>query len=490
MFKAVSAVLGLAIAGTLLFQFNIIKLPGQNRPAAKEKVSRRIETGNESYRQAIAAAAAALSRGNALAALNAYAQASQEAPTNPDPYERIADIYFAQKQYESARQNYEFSQSLRPASSTIRIKIVRTLLGMRLITEARAQLDLMPADSQPAAYYKGLVAAAFSDHETAKDLLRKSISMSADLNMKAFAEQMLSAYRDFEIAREAPQEFLLALLAGTFNRAGEHGLAIETAFNAIKLKHDYRDAWLILGHSFLNENKFADAEDSFTKSIELDSTVPAAFFFRGAARSRANNHTAAISDFEHAITIGSQPKIIAQFELAQSFFALNDFERAYPLYRETALTDPSDLNRFIRPMALAINHIKKPADALELANAAWNAHPNTAEAYNLLGWAALANNDLSASRKNLQEAIKLKPDFDAAFLNLGTLEERDLNMEDAKRYYEKAYELALLYGNESIAETARLRAAILQGTAADESQIFPAPEQTPKSNFIPSLNLL
>lgn len=390
-------------------------------------------------------------------ALESYQQAAQLEPREFIVYEKIGDTYFLQKKYDAAMQTFELANSMGQKKDTITLKIARCLLGLRKVVDARTKLDEINPPTIESLYYGGLIAAFLNEQDKAKELLSNVAANSKDENMKVMAQKVLDNFRDFELARESNAEFLQAMLAQSFDQAGEYGMAIELAFNALKTQHDYRDVWIVLGHAYLNEQKWFDAEDALTKAIALDSSHPASYFFRGMAKRNLNKFTEAATDFEKALKLGWKPQIIAKQYLADSYFDTKDFTKAFPLYKETATTDPSDINRFVRPIALAINQLNKPKEATDLANVAFKTHPGSAMAYNLLGWAAIANNDLVGAHKNLSEALKLDPNLDAAHLNLGQLYEREGKIDSAMREYQLAADFAEKSANESVGNTATLR---------------------------------
>lgn len=481
----------ISMIAAFLFVFNFQNLV--DKPAAPEirtKVKRTKTVKNPTYQEFLQKGDRAVYVGDFTSALSAYQKASELEPHEILPYEKIGDVYFFQKNYASALQNYELAQSQNPESAVLKMKIVRTYLGLRKIPEAKAKVDAMAPPTQASLYYQGFIAAFTNDRDTSKDLLTKSLTAGSDETLKTYAQKILTNFRDFELTRDAKVEFLQTMLAQTFDQVGEYGLAIELAFDALKTKHDYRDTWIVLGHAFLQENKWPDSEDALTKSIELDSSHPASFFFRGIARRNLKKNAEALADFEQAVTLGWQPKILVKEQQADIYFDSQDFEKAFPLYKEVVETDPTDIRRFIRPMALAINHLKKPQEASELAKKAYEIHPDTAMAHNLIGWAALASDDLKSARQHLNEAKNRDPELDAVYLNLGQLEEQEGNMNAALQHYEKAIELAEKSGNLSIGNTAAIRYNGLKNKDALSGTTTPeVPKNKPASEFSPSFSL-
>lgn len=496
-------VLGLLAAGAVLY------FPSSSPPQdANGKVKRKAQTGTGAYQTLLHAGDEAKHRGDLTVALESYQKASELEPRQAVLYERIGEVFLIQRNYDGALKNAELVRSLDPSNTSIVIQTVRAKLGLRKILDAASVLEQIKPDTQASLYYRGLIAAFLNEQEAAKKLLSESIATEGNPSLKEYAKNVLLALEIFEVARDSRIEYLQVMLAESFDQIGEYGMAIELAFNALKTQHDYRDAWTVLGHAFLNEGKWLDAEDALTKATALDATQAAPFLFRGIALGKLQKSDDALRDFKQAVALNFQPRLQGKKFLADAHFERKEFSEAFLQYREIAMSDPAEIDRFIRPMALAINHLKKPEEALALAKKAYEAHPDTAMGHNLLGWAALALDDVTAAHQHLEEAVRRDPELAAAYLNLGQLAEREERFDDALVYYQKAEEFALKTNNTGIKETAHLRSTTIQEsgtTTVPTAPIAPAPAAvtaptpgTPKpalslpeakKPFIPSLSL-
>lgn len=457
------------------------------RSSAK-KIARPRLAKNSNYKELIESGDKDFFAKNLNAALTAYQQASQIEPREALPYEKIGNIYFLQKAYAAAKQNFDLALKIDPEKSVLNIKIVRSLFGQRKILDAQATLEKIIKPTQESVFYQGILAAFLNKQEQAKELLKKAAEIGSDENIKSGSQKILNIYRDFELEKDGKIEHLQTLLAQAFGQINEYGLAIELAFDALKTKNDYRDAWIVLGHAFLNEEKFFDAQDALTKAINLDSAHPSAFFFRGITEKNLKKLDEAISDLQQALKLGFKPQITVKFELAENLFELKRFSEAFSLYRDVVMTDPSDITRFIRPIALAINHLNQPQQALELAEKAFSSHPDSAMAYNLLGWAYIAKKDFAKARQNLEKALQLDPNLAAAHLNLGQLEQTQNNASAAFKHYEKTIEITEKsedFLNVGIFNTAKAKMEALKKNAED--QALKNEPQTEK--IMPSLSL-
>ncbi|MBI5413318.1 tetratricopeptide repeat protein [Candidatus Peregrinibacteria bacterium] len=461
-----------AVVFGLIF-FNVIQIPSLNLkgsaeqplpPIIQTKVKRTQAPKNLTYKELLDSGDNYTYKGEFDKALASYQKASEIVPKEVVPYEKIGNVFMSQKAYQYALQNFDFAVNLSPQNAALKIKAVKSLLGLRKVLDAKTRLAQMTPETQTSAYYQGLIAAFLNEQDNAKNFLIKSLTLGNDEAIKTNAQRILTVYRDFELARDGKIEFLQAMLAQAFDQVGEYGLSIELAFNALKTQHDYRDVWIVLGHAFLNEQKWSDAEDALKKAIDLDSNHPAGYFYRGIALRNQKKYTAAIADFEQALKLGWQPRILAKQYIADTYFDLGDFEKAFPLYKEAVLTDTSDIRRFIRPLALAINHLKQPKEALILGLKAIETHPGSAMSFNLLGWAEFSNDDFTNARTHLKKALTIDPELSEAYLNLGQLEENQKNYKQALSYYETAISISQKSGNDSVGATAGLKYDHLKST--------------------------
>lgn len=450
------------------------------------KIKRQKLTGSQTYKELILNGNKEFSAKNLTEALTMYQKASEIEPREELPYEKIGDIYFLQKNYNQAKQNFELARAIEPEKSNLPLKTVRALLGQRKILDAQAELEKITKPTEQSLFYQGILAAFLNKQEQAKELLKKSLETATDADIKNGAQKILNIYRDFELEKDGRIEHLQTLLAQAFDQIGEYGLSIELAFDALKTKNDYRDAWIVLGHAFLNEQKFFDAQDALTKAVNLDTSHPAAFFYRGIAHKNLNKPSEAIRDFEQALKLGFKPQILPKFEIAELLFAQKKLEESFSLYREVVMTDPSDITKFIRPIALAINHIKKPELALELAEKAMSTHSDSAMAHNLLGWAYMGMKDFGKAKNHLGEAVKRDPELSAAYLNLGQLAQIQGNNSEAQKNYEKAAQFAGKASDEisaAIFLTAQEKILSLQAPVANSAN------EPQLEKILPSLSL-
>lgn len=109
-------------------------------------------------------------------------------------------------------------------------------------------------------------------------------------------------------------------------------------------------------------------------------------------------------------------------------------------------------------LILALIHQKKPDEAVEAAQKMKSKMPGDPMPENLIGAAYMAKGDAEKAREHWTSALKLKPDYTTAALNLAKLELSGNNPEAAAQYYQQVLQrdpknLAAHLGLAQIAET-------------------------------------
>lgn len=494
-FVAVSA---LIFVGALVSGLVKTEKMAENISSAINKIPRP-KFLSSSYKELLEQGDAAAKTEKKEDAANYYNRAADIEPRDYQVYEKIGDLYESQHRFAEAGAQYQMAHSLNPQKQELIIKAAKTLLHARKIFDARVLLEKIEPPTQHTHYYLGLIAAFLNEQEKAQDLLKKSFaSQAANEELKNKAQKVLTAYREFEVSQEAPIEYLQAQLAATFEDIGEYGLALELGFAALKSEPNYRDVWIILGHAYLNLAQLNDAEAAFTKALTLDAGHPTALYFRGLTKNLSGKKMEAARDFEDALKNGWQPVIGPKLELAEIYFSQQEYEKSFAMYKDVVLLDHAEIGRFVRPVAIAINQLNKPHEALALAQKGVSAHPGSALAQELVGWAYLVIDDRIAARSYLQQAIALDPTLDIAYLHLGQVAAREGKIEEARAHFEKAQTLAEKTTHASIATAAKNLSAELntRGSAplpiqkTPQNAIVQPPQILEPQKKIPSLNLL
>jgi superkiller protein 3 len=197
----------------------------------------------------------------------------------------------------------------------------------------------------------------------------------------------------------------------------------------------------MLGYSYMQINKTADAIDAFLQAKTLDPEKPQTLFFLGIAYAIQEKFDDAIFYLEKSFKAGFEPKSIINQKLADIYLLKGNFEKALKSYTDIIDLGIADLSIYTKAVWVCIEKIDKPQRALGIADKAIAANPDAAMGYNLRGWAYVAYGDYIKAEADLLKAISIDPKLDSAYLNLGQMYEKQGMNERAVEYYKKAYEL-------------------------------------------------
>ena len=229
---------------------------------------------------------------------------------------------------------------------------------------------------------------------------------------------------------------------------------IPLLYDILNIKNNYRDAWIVLGYAYLNINKPDDAIDALTQAKDLTPEKPETLFYLGLAYFNKNDLDKAIYYIEKADKQGYEPKDQINLKLGDLYLLKKDYQKSADSYENVISKNTKNLDIFVRAIWLNIEQLDQPEKALALSQKALETHPNEAMSYNLLGWSYTALGKYDEAKKDLDIAISMQPDLDAANLNYGWLSEKSGDATEAKAYYKKAY--ALGHGN-SVSKLAATR---------------------------------
>ena len=411
-----------------------------------EKVTR-----SKSYSEYMNRAKALYDRGYHSLAIAEYESALEVSPANPSPLIRIGIIHFEDGDYIKAKINFEQALQINPDNLNANTYLGRSLIAERKFEEAKKIFDSIQIHNQLSKYYQALLTAYFSNHEKAKNLFYEVVNIGTDPEISTYAQNLISAYDEFNSNQGGMNIHLHTLLAKAYVNAGEYNLAIPLLFDVLKEKKNYRDAWIILGYAYLNQEKYQDAVDAFEEARKLDPVRPQTSFFLGVGYYGLNNPEKAVAYLELAKKNGYEPVIQVNQKLAEIYLKLQNYEKSAENFEEVVSLNDQDVYYYVKPIWIYIDKLKKPEKAVALANKTVSAHPGEAMSYNLLGWASISINRLDDAKTLLEKAHSIDPNLDAVYLNYGLLLEQKGDPKGALNYYNQAYNIG--NGN-SISEVA------------------------------------
>jgi tetratricopeptide (TPR) repeat protein len=388
-------------------------------------------------------------------AIKTYQKALTTNPTSIDALYRIGLTYLEDNKPTEARRYFE---QIKESTENVQIDILigRTYINERKIPEALSYFKKLDPTNAEVRYYIAILKILHKNHEEALAELKTLASAEGTFNekIKEKVQIFVNAYHEFTLFEEGKTQHMQAVLAKAFIDAEEFEASIPLLYDIIKMQNNYRDAWVMLGYSYLQTGKVEDAVDALLQAKTLDPQKPQTLFFIGITYAVQEQFDEAIQYLEKSLEVGFEPKSLANQKLADLYLIKKEYEKALQSYKEIIDLNIADLNIFTKAIWVCIEKIQKPQRAIGFAEEALKQFPDQAAAYNLRGWAFVAYEDYEKAQEDLIKALELDPNLDSAYLNLGWLYEKQEIDHLAKEYYKKAYTIG--NGN-SIANLAAIR---------------------------------
>ncbi len=374
-------------------------------------------------------------------AITEYQMASDLEPTLSEPFTKLGEAYYLNDEYENAKATLQTALINNPNNITAQVLLGKTHLSLESFETAKTQFDSSDPSNTEVLYYRALLNAYFGDYENATIDLNKVITAGDYPSYSQNAQTIISSINEANLAEDGNPNYLKTLIAQSFSESNESSLAISLLYDVLREEPTYRDAWIILGYTYLSLEHYRDAQDALLKALELDPTKTETRYFLGLAYFGEDEYASALTQIELAIESGYEPRVQAYQKLADIAVLATEYKKAVEAYENVLVLNSSDVNLYIRPVWLYIDKLDQPDRAIELAEQAVTEHLNEAMSYNLLGWALTAAGDYSNAEYNLNYALVLNPDLAAAYLNLGVWHEKQGHTTEAQEHYKRAYTL-------------------------------------------------
>ncbi|MBT7484572.1 tetratricopeptide repeat protein, partial [Candidatus Peregrinibacteria bacterium] len=408
--------------------------PVDNITTTTEEVS-----NNPSYLERIQKGDTLFEGGYYPLAITEYEVATTLEPTLSEPYYKLGQAYFYDYSYETAREALDIAIQNNENNLEAQLLLGKVYITIEQFETAKTHFDSLGRGVARVEYYQGLMNVFFKDYDNAAINFNFVIESGEDGTLSTHSQTYLAAIEEAALAEDGSPLYLQTLIAQGFAETAEVELAMASLYDVLREEPTYRDAWIILGHAYLTQELYRDAQDALLKALELDPTKPETRYFLGLSYFGEDDYASAVTQLKLAVESGYEPLVQAYQKLADVAVLAEQFDIAVDAYENVLILNSADVNLYIRPIWLYLDKLDYADRAQELAEQAVQEHTNTAMSYNLLGWVQVAQEDFSNAEQNLNYALILDANLAAAYLNLGWLEQKRDNLEQAKEHYKRCY---------------------------------------------------
>ncbi|MDQ6690592.1 MAG: tetratricopeptide repeat protein [Gemmatimonadota bacterium] len=241
------------------------------------------------------------------------------------------------------------------------------------------------------------------------------ITLGRALRQKGYFQEALKEYEKAIDGGEANAEVLQAMLE-LYLLQRDTGAAIATADRFAREFSPTAKTWNGRGVALQLEGRHAEAEDSYKRALDIDSSYPFAHNNIGVLVWHKGDTKGAINAFRRALQV-STPPVEARLNLALGLFRRKHIELALEAYRQVLGAAPEHPVAW-NGIGLILVELEKYSDARNAFARAIQANPDFAEAHYNLSFTLSNLGDFSSALRETKRALSLDPMYTPQKLEL------------------------------------------------------------------------
>ncbi len=241
------------------------------------------------------------------------------------------------------------------------------------------------------------------------------ITLGRALRQKGYFQEALREYEKAIEGGEANAEVLQAMLE-LYLLQRDTGAAIATADRFAREFSPTAKTWNGRGVALQLEGRHAEAEESYKKAVEIDSSYPFAHNNLGVLLWHKGDTKGAINSFRRALQ-APNPPVEARLNLALGLFRRKHTELALEAYRQVLSTAPEHPVAW-NGIGLILVDLEKYADARNAFARSIQANPEFAEAHYNISFTLSNLGDFASALRETKRALALDPMYTPQKLEL------------------------------------------------------------------------
>lgn len=388
-------------------------------------------------------------KNNSAEVIKIIQQGLKSASAKDDLYKKLGETYLQTKEYKLAKESFA---ELSTTSTQRELFLLEVALKQNDLTAAQSEIDhLTEISSQTNSnleqfyYFKGLYLIA-TNLEKAKSELEKETAVSLQEQKVKLIELLNSEKSDFQTL----------LLGQELTKQGFSALALPSLQTVVTTQSQSRDAYLVLGSAYYENNQSNEALQNWQKAADLDPSYGETFYLLGQAYYSQKDFPNAQIQIEKAVTLEKSNPLLYRL-LARIYAQQNLCDRTITtqekLVNEISLWQSKEerldnqitlvkdyQNCQLIDLALSLSEkLSKLDPSMDTVSA--NRSTEIMELYLWSKW--LKNQDINTSLTDYQNFTSKNPDFALGHYHYGLLLEKSGEQKQGQQEKNRGFELDL-----------------------------------------------
>jgi predicted Zn-dependent protease len=252
-------------------------------------------------------------------------------------------------------------------------------------------------------------------------------------------------------------------------------------------KKQFYIAYYNRGWAYRNAGDYKRAQRDFDRVVKLNRNFAEGYYSRAVVRYDRGKKSEAIKDLDQYVKYKKKKKWSAYYGRALMLRRLNQRRRALSDLRAAEKLEPSE-HKIVVMRALVLSDQGKHKEALKTIDPVIDAHPKDADALHARAVIQFRRKRFIDAEADLDDAMRLRKSFEAAYLLRGQILEQRGKNERARTQYERALATSAKTVEQLYAQkTARARLRVLNGRKS--SPVIVSSSGSDCRRFVPAANM-
>src|SRR3989339_362269 len=151
---------------------------------------------------------------------------------------------------------------------------LKTLIKANHINIAADLINHLTISDGETLFYKGLILSLQKQYDDSINAFREAKNKSNNAILSAKIQNFIDSYNEFSSTQSGQETYQQALLSKDLIKENFYVPAVELLKSIIRKKYDYRDAWIMLGYSYLKLEQYQSSVEALQTALDLDPTKP------------------------------------------------------------------------------------------------------------------------------------------------------------------------------------------------------------------------